>query len=183
MALDRTLFSVSVKESDKGREYWLNRPWLAVRRRDVQGADILVVPWEDFRENLPALFPQGTADFVAQLTLRGGPTLQLAIDGEVYQEILLHSKMHRLPTFVLNSVLLPALAGMLGNLLTEVFKAGGENDAVHLKVIVEGGHGHCISIDYEGPVEKMPSTLLEHAERCLPEGSDPAEPLTETSPT
>jgi hypothetical protein len=40
MSLDRTLFERSIKESDHSREYWLDRPWLNERRREVQGADV-----------------------------------------------------------------------------------------------------------------------------------------------
>lgn len=176
MALDRTLFEISVKESDKSREYWLDRPWLEARRDEVRSTDVLIVPWEDFREGSPALFPQGAADTVRQLAQFGNLTLGIAVDGDSYQEILMHSKMHRLPTMLVKVALLPALAGMLGNLMSD-FIIGGENgDKVELKLIVQGEHGKCISLDYSGPPNRLVETIVAETERCLPVSSNASEP-------
>lgn len=169
MALDRTLFEISVKESDKGREYWLGRPWLAQRRADVQQADVLIVPWEDFRENEPALFPKGAADLALRLAELGPLSVELAVDEDQYQEILLHSKMHRIPTVLATLLVLPAFAGMLGNLMTEAVKGGSDRDQVKMKLIVEGEHGRCIALEYEGPPNRLADTLLEEAGRCFPD--------------
>lgn len=169
MALDRTLFEVSVRESDRGREYWLARPWLVDRRAEVQRADVLVVPWEDFRDDEPALYPQGSADVVRQLAGYGALSLELAIDEDRYHEISMHSKMHRMPTMLVKIVLLPAVGGMLGNLMTELVKGGNHRDQVKLRVIVEGDHGRCASIDYEGPPGRLAHTLLAEADRCFPD--------------
>lgn len=178
MAFERTLFEISVKESDQSREYWLDRPWLSERRAEVQQADILVVPWEDFRENQPALFPQGAADLVRQIAQYGSLSLALAIDEDQYSEILLHSKMHRVPTMLITLVALPAFAGMLGNLMTDLVKGGSKQDQVQMKLIVEGDHGRCIALEYQGPPDRLADTLIKEAERCLPEpeSSPPPEP-------
>ena len=176
MALDRTLFEITVKESDRGREYWLDRPWLIDRREAALDADVLVVPWEDFREGESALFPQGAADLVQQLSEKGPLTLFIAIDEERYQEILLHSKKHRFPTMLVKAIALPALAGMLGNIMSDLIKGGKSSDTVEITVVVEGDHGHCISLAYQGPPSRVTDTLLKEAERCLP-------PTAPTSPT
>lgn len=177
MTLERTLFEISVKESDQGREYWLDRPWLSERRAKVQQADILVVPWEDFRENQPALFPQGAADLVRQIAQYGTLSLELAIDEAQYSEILLHSKMHRVPTMLVTLVALPAFAGMLGNLMTDLIKGGGKHDQVQMKLIVEGDNSRCIALEYQGPPDRLADTLVKEAERCLPEPEPSPTPL------
>ena len=183
MALDRTLFEISVKESDHGREYWLERPWLSDRRPEVQRADILIVPWEDFRDNEPALFPQGAADFVRRLAEYGSLSMELAIDEDRYHEILLHSKMHRVPTMLVTLLALPALAGMLGNLMTDLVKGSGNSDQVKMKLIVEGAHGRCIALEYEGPPERLADTLIKEADRCFPEQNADHAPATDSTPS
>lgn len=169
MPLDRTLFEVSIKESDKGREYWLSRPWLEDRRSTVQQADVLVVPWEDFRDDEPALYPKGASDFVNDLSSTGSLSMELAVDEDHYFEIMLHSKLDRLPTMLVTLVALPALAGMLGNLMTNVVTGGNESGQVKMKVIVEGEYGRCVSLDYEGPPTRLAETLLQESYRCFPE--------------
>lgn len=168
MALDRTLFEISVKESDRGREYWLDRPWLKDRRNDVRSADILVVPWEDFREGAPALYPQGSADFIRDLSRYGSLTFELAIDEEEYREILLHSKLIRLPVMVVTLVALPALAGMLGNLMSDAVKGNDKPDQVEMSVIVQD-HGCNIWVNYKGPPDRLADSLRQEASRCFPQ--------------
>lgn len=183
MALDRTLFEISLKESDQNREYWLNRPWLAARRSDVQSADILVVPWEDFREGAPALFPQGSADLVRELSQLGSLTFELAIDEDQYQEILLHSKQFRIPMMVVTMLAVPALAGMLGNLMSDAVKGNDTTDQVEMSLIIQGDHGRSVSLRYKGPPGRLAETLVAEAMRCFPDQSvAPAlEPLPDGS--
>lgn len=168
MALDRTLFEIRVKESDQNREYWVNKPWLQDRRADVRCADILVLPWVDFREEGETLFPLGTADIVAMIAAATDLTVGVAVDRTGYKEILLHSKEHRFPTLLVNSLILPAVAGVLSNLATDAIKGVQGPATVELRVIVEGDHGRCISVDYKGPPDRLSTELLDEVNRCLP---------------
>jgi hypothetical protein len=70
-------------------------------------------------------------------------------------------------------VALPALAGMLGNLMSDVLKGGGKEDQVKIKLIVEGDHGRCIALEYEGPPDRLADTLVKEADRCFPNASAP----------
>jgi hypothetical protein len=187
MSMDRTLFELSVKESGYNRAYWLKQPWLEVRLDDVRAADVLVVPWENFRPEQPALFPLGSGDLVRSLREMGALTFEFAIDEDQYGEILLHSKATRLPAMIVTSLMLPALAGMLGNLMSDLVQNGGPKDAVEMRVIVEGDHGRCIAIDYRGPPSRAVDALVTEAERCLPkplppehssQGRSPQQPKT-----
>lgn len=166
--LERTLYSVDVKESDRGREYWAARPWIGAALEGVRTAPILVVPWEDMRENLPVAFPQGTDAFVKRLRARGEFDFAIAATPEVYAEISLHSKVWRFPTLLVTHLLLPALAGALGDEIHDVIQKGSSNDTVELRVIVEGDHGKAISIEYKGPPSRAVDTLTTEAGRHLP---------------
>lgn len=168
MALERTLFEIRVKECKENREYWLSRPWLSTRRDSVLGADVLVVPWENFRENQAALYPKGSTEVISELARQGPLSIALAVDDEQYVEILLHSKMQRLPALLVTHVALPALAGMLGNLMYDSIAEDDEVEQVQIKLIVQGENGQCVSLDYSGPPGRLAETLIEEASRCFP---------------
>lgn len=167
MTVNQTLFEIKVTESNKNREYWISRQWLSDRRSDVTSADILAVPWENFREGDAALYPQGTGEFI-NLLKRHSLNVDIAIDEQHYHEILLHSKLYRLPTLVVTLVALPALAGIIANLVTELMTGSPADDRVKFNVIVQGIHGKCISIEYEGPANRLAESLVSEASRCLP---------------
>lgn len=50
----------------------------------------------------------------------------------------------------------------------DVVAKGSPTDTVEMKVIVEGEHGKCISIEYKGEPGRALDTLTKEAERCLP---------------
>lgn len=168
MAIERTLFEISVKESDCNREYWLKKPWLATRRNDIQDTDVLVVPWENFRENEPALFPKGSIDVVAELSDCGPLSIAFAVDDDHYVEILLHSKKLRMPAMLVTYIAFPALAGMLGNLMSDALKRDTEVDQVEMKIIVQGENGQCIALEYSGPPGRLAETMVDQVARCFP---------------
>ena len=178
MAIPRSLFEVVVKESNENRQFWLNQEWLQERKKQVENAEILAVPWINFREDQPALFPLGSDDVVNELRRFGGTVIDFAIDEINYREIMMHSDTYRLPKLFLKNIVLPALAGLLGNLMTEYLKAGAETDRVEVTLIIEGDHGKCISLDYKGPPTRLVETILSESNRCFPKSvSSNKEPI------
>jgi hypothetical protein len=173
--MDRTLFHVEVKESSQGRSYWLDRPWMQTQRLAARDADILVVPWENFREGFPAVFPQGTSQFVVQLREATGSTVAIAIDKDQYVEITLHSNVKRYATLLVTLVALPTVASTIGNLLSHAIEGAKPDDTVELKLLVEDHGDKCISIEYKGPPGRAVETVVKEAERCLPPAKE--EPL------
>lgn len=169
--MERTFLHIDVKETSHNREYWASRPFLGDQAAKVRSADILIVPWEDFREGQAVLFPQGTSDFFLRLQ-KAGADVALAVDSKQYAEIALHAKAWRIPTLVVSALLLPALAGFLGDVLHDAVTDVGANDTIEMKVIVEGSNGRCISVDYKGAPSRALDTILDEAERCLPEITD-----------
>jgi hypothetical protein len=179
VTLDRTLYEIRVKETDRNREYWVSRPWLADRRDEVREAAILIVPWENFRNEEATLFPRGTTDVAARIREVSGVSVAIAVDRLAYKEIMLHSKEHRLPTIFVREVLLPTLVGILATLAADAVMHGTPNDTVEVSVIVEGEQGRCISVEYKGPATRLAETVVKETERCLP----PKLPVGKVSPT
>lgn len=168
--VERTLFDVTVKETSQNREYWAGREWIAEAESRVRTAKILVLPWEDFREGYPVMFPQGTSDFVKRLRAAGAE-VELAATPEIYREIALHAHSWRFPTILVGAFLLPTLANVLGAEIHDIIAKGSPSDTIEMKVIIESDHGKCISIEYKGTPSRALDTLTQEAARCFPERS------------
>jgi hypothetical protein len=168
MSLHRTLLAIDVTETDKGKDYWASRPWLS-NDEDVRAADVLIVPWENFREEKPALFPQGTGDFYREL-LAGlaNHRIAVAVDQAKYEELALHADELRLPTLFITLVALPFVINLLSAKIDRLLSDPSPVSLVEMQVIVEGQQGPCLSIKYKGPPSGMIETISKQAANCLP---------------
>jgi hypothetical protein len=168
MALNKTFLDLEVAETDKDRAYWASRPWLT-NADDVRSADVLLVPWENFRENKPALFPEGSGDLYRELSKAlAGQRIAVAIDQNKYEEIALHADAWRLSTLFVTLVALPLLVNLLSSKVDRWLSDPAPPQTVEMEIIVEGNWGHCLSIKYKGPPSEMIETISKQAERCLP---------------
>jgi hypothetical protein len=168
MTLNRTLLHIEVTETEKGRGYWATRPWLT-SGDDVRAAEIVVVPWEDFRENKPALFPHGTSDFYPELLAASSERgLAIAVDQTAYEEIALHANEMRLPTLFITYLALPFLINLLSAKVDRWLVEPAPVKTVEMEVIIEGDKGKCFSIKYKGPPSGMLETISKQAENCIP---------------
>lgn len=159
--LDKTLFQVSVKETTKNFDYWASRPWLsAATSASVRSSQLVIVPWEDFRQDNPILFPNGTTDWFE--LLREKLVIQIAAEEENYKEIALHANIWRIPTILLTAVALPVFTQILADQIQQKYFQHSD-DQLEMRVIVNGENGACIEIDYKGPPEKAVDSVLSNA--------------------
>ncbi|MDF2797387.1 MAG: hypothetical protein K0R85_131 [Devosia sp.] len=179
---------VEVQQSDFSRSYWVSRTWMSsASAAALQNADVIVVPWEDFRPNRPALFPEGTSDLVRHL--RHGVSIGVAIDQDKYEEIALYSNAWRLPTLICTYAVIPLLVNLLSNEVDRRFIFKQEETPVSIvsvELIVEGPLGQCVSIKYNGPANKLPDELLKQVDACFPKADQtlsnpPAQPTAEAT--
>jgi hypothetical protein len=170
METKTTLFRVDVSQTEKDREYWATRPWISNdASQKLRAADVLIIPWENFREGHPALFPQGTTDFLSSLVHRlPENAFAVAVDQEMFEEIALHARRVRWPTIMVTAVLLPLLVNVLTELAKKLIDEHPHEQSIQMHLLVEGKHGHCIEIDYDGPANDLARTLTEQADKCLP---------------
>lgn len=166
--LTRTLLSLEVLESDKGKEYWASRSWLSPETAArVRSACFVVVPWENFRNDSPILFPLGTTDFVAILNTSELAPVVIAVDQDSYREIALHANEWRLPTILCTTVLLPVFLNVLSNHVDRWLFSHQNISIVEEELIVDDENGRCFSIRYKGPPEDLITTFHAQAEACL----------------
>lgn len=158
--------TIEVSNSDLDRAYWVARPWVsAATAATLQNSDVLVVPWENFRPDRPALYPEGTSDVVKNL--RRELKVDVAIDRDQYAEIALYADAWRLPTLFCQYAAIPLLINLLSNEVDRRFLNSSEKPSVSIELIVEGPSGQCASIKYKGPAEKLPDELLNQAGACF----------------
>jgi len=170
-ALSRKLFSIDVTETRKGREYWRTRDWAPSDDvRQISTAQILVFPWEEFREGVPAVYPQGTSDFLTELRDAFSERYEVGFvePADGYSEVALHSKTWRIPLLFVSAVAVPILVNVISDRIDSLFPRSEDDDIVELTIIAEGKTGRCIQIDYSGPVDGMPDAIINQVERCLP---------------
>lgn len=171
--LEKTLLQVTVLETGHDRDYWATRPYVGDQAAAVRAADLIVAPWEDFREGQPVLFPESSTDLIAQLREVFGDQLAVAVDTDGYAEIALYGKASRLPTLFVTYVLLPALAGALGDTIHDRFAGAVPTATVEMRVVVESEHGRCISVEYKGPPDRALDTVIAEVDRCFPKAAAP----------
>jgi hypothetical protein len=173
MSLNRTLFQVEVTESDKGRDYWATRSWVA-SGEEIRSADVVVVPWENFREGKGALFPQGTTSYYRELTeALKSSRVTMGVDQTAYEEIALHADANRLATILVSLVVLPFVVNLLSSKVDRWISDSNPPTAIEMEMIIEGDHGKCVSIKYKGPPGVLIENITKQAEACLPRIAKP----------
>jgi hypothetical protein len=174
MALDRILFRLEVSETDRTRAYWAAKPWATGELRDQIGsADLVIVPWEEFRQDKPALFPEGASDIIRTLCAElAGNKVVVGIDRDKYEEIALYANEWRLPTVVCTVLIIPLLNGVLANHIDRWTMGLSRDATVEMEVIAEGAQGRCFSLKYKGPPNKLIDNLSEQMKQCF----EPARP-------
>ncbi|AUQ49029.1 hypothetical protein PhaeoP83_00721 [Phaeobacter inhibens] len=164
--MKRTLLEVTVSETDEDRDFWATRQWARDNVEGIRKAEIIVVPWIDFRKDAEVLFPQGTTDFVR--SLQEALPIVVGVDRSAYAEVALYANTKRLPAIFVTSLMLPALAGALGNILSEQVTGSQTAEFIEMRLIVENQGAPCISVEYKGPPGRAVDTLLDYIERCVP---------------
>lgn len=164
--MNRTLLEVTVSETDEDRDFWATRPWARDSVEGIRKAEIIVVPWVDVRKDAEVLFPQGTTDIV--LALREALPIVVGVDSSAYAEVALYANIKRLPAIFVTSLMVPALAGALGNILSDQVTGSQPAEFIEMRLIVESQGGPCISVEYKGPPGRAMDTVLDYIERCVP---------------
>lgn len=183
---------ITVERTEKGREYWAKRPFvgdlIAGRIRD---ADLVIVPWEGFRDFDGPVFPVGTESFYTFMkeNMPSGSIVEVAVDDDKYTEVALHGAL-----VIVGTVLVTGLGGIalnvISGLITEYVKsrfpkmfvpqASASADRIRVQVIVDSVSGGVLGMTYEGPPQLLESELADVFKKVA-SGEEVANP--ESQPT
>jgi hypothetical protein len=168
--MDKTLFSLTVAETERNRNFWTTQSWITgVTATTARKSDVLILPWDDFRDGHPALFPQGTTDFIKALRARTNHSLAIAVDQSSYREIALHAFEWRLPKILCNTLVIPVFLNVLASYIYEELQSHPDTQIVQQELIVDDEQGRCISIQYKGPPNDLVETFKQQISACFPD--------------
>lgn len=156
---------IRITQGQQGFAYWLSRPYLEEsKRRALSEVRVLVVPMEGYAKHEGIAFPETTTDVYG--VLKGhleanGSVALCAPDAELHQ-LELHDDHVRLPTLLVQWVMLPVVTSVIGNFITSLLKKkrSPEKVKVESKIIVDtGGGAKTCEISYSGPADQYEATI------------------------
>lgn len=165
---EKLLISIEVAQTEHDRQYWVSRPYITDQdiRGIVHAADVLLFPWEKFRDQHD-LFPQGAGDFFKYLEQKlPGKVVAIAIDRDKYKEITLHAHEFRLPSVLVKETFVAIVVSLAVHFLTQQLADPG-NDIVQFEILVESPSRPCIAVKYKGPVDQLSERILTEVDKCL----------------
>lgn len=127
---------LTVEESDYTFDYWLNKPYIGNElKENLKKANLLLVPFENFRNNPEPVFMAGSDSLLEFLLKNKTPELHpdICIEDQNYRELRLHDITIVLGAFVVTSIAAPVLADLISEYLKRlIFKEKDES-----KIIVD----------------------------------------------
>jgi len=167
--MDKPLFSLTVSETDRNRNFWTTQLWITdITAAKARESDVLILPWDDFRDGHPTLFPQGTTGFIKAISGSTPLRLAIAVDQSSYREIALHAFEWRLPKLLCNTIIAPVLLNVLASYIFEELQSHPDTQIVQQELIVDDENGRCISIQYKGPADDLVNTFKQQISACFP---------------
>ncbi|PFA60042.1 hypothetical protein CN402_15595 [Bacillus sp. AFS015896] len=127
---------------------------------DLKRANLLLVPYEDFRTIEDPVFPEDTMKFYEFIKDYDDDNLigDICISDENYVELELHADLISLANMVVTIFVLPIVPGLITNYIDRKFQ--GRKTDVKIKVnmtVVDGEKS--TSISYEGDADKFEETI------------------------
>lgn len=120
-----------ITDTEEDFDFWINQPFVPIEiRKELYGAQILVVPDIDFREKSGPSFPIGTEEVLGffKKNIPEGATVDICVGDQQYQELALYANTKNLGHFIIVAIVVPLFV----NLLTEYIK---ENIVKHENAI------------------------------------------------
>lgn len=123
----------------------------------IKAADILLLPYADFRGYRDCLFPEQTYQFFTHLmkeAKRQSLTVDLAVSDEDYKEIELHADVVNIADVLIQWVLFPVVTGMISTYLYDLVRQRKKKINANIKISVEK-NGKAKTIHFEGDIENF----------------------------
>jgi hypothetical protein len=158
--LGREFLTFEVTETSEGIGYWLDQAWVdETQRQDLIDASILAVPNAGGEDG--PVFPVGTTEFIARLqeVLGSDGRVALAIRSSDYQELLLRSKVWRLPTLLLTYGVLPVAMNILSSRIDELLPGHKAGDTTEITLVVDGPNHKALKLHYKGGAHDLGQML------------------------
>lgn len=132
---------------------------------DIKQANMLLIPYEGFRNYDKPVFPEETMHFYNFIKEYENEELigEICISDEDFVELELHADLISIADMVVNSGVLPIVIGLVTNYIDR--KLQGHNTEAKVKVnITEVDGSKSTNLYYEGDADKFEETLKAYKE-------------------
>lgn len=123
----------------------------------IKTADILLLPYADFRGYQNCLFPEQTYQFFTHLmkeAKKQSLSVDLAVSDEDYKEIELHADVVNLADIIIQWVLFPVVINMISSYLYDLVQQRKKKMKANIKITVEKS-GKARTVNFEGDIESF----------------------------
>ncbi len=168
--------TLRVSETDISFERIYKKPYIPSEYRDeIQKANFLIIPNENFRDEGDVLFPETTREFFEFVRENSNNEViaDIAISDEDFQRIELHSAAIDVATIIVESALFSIALNIISSFLYDlVMKYHRKPDETSAKVKIiteETATKKTKMITYEGPVSGVKESLEQAAKDLFAE--------------
>lgn len=147
--------------SDKGFEYWVNRPYIeSDLKKGLLKANVLIVPAENFRDVPYQVFPIQTVELFEYIKDNAPQdvTIDLCASDKDYRELALHGDIVQVASMVIQYAVWPIVIGIVSRYIYDRLGIGAENANVKSELFIEK-EGKTIALKYDGPASSYENTL------------------------
>ncbi|ACV62395.1 hypothetical protein Dtox_1531 [Desulfofarcimen acetoxidans DSM 771] len=123
----------------------------------IKTADILLLPYTDFKGYQNCLFPEQTYQFYTHLmneAEKQSLSVDLAVSDEDYKEIELHADVVNIADILIQWVLFPIVTGMISAYLYDLVRQRKKKMNANVKITVEK-NGKAKTVSFEGDIESF----------------------------
>jgi len=123
----------------------------------IKVADILLLPYMDFRGYQNCLFPEQTYQFFTHLvkeTKKQSLSVDLVVSDEDYKEIELHADVINIADILIQWVLFPSVINMISSYLYDLVQQRKKKMNANIKITVEK-NGNAKTVSFEGDIENF----------------------------
>lgn len=140
----------------------INKSYISKNKKEeLINSDIIFLPLENFRKNVPLVFHSGTADFYKYLKINSIEfQTSLCIEEEDYKEIILHNNTFRFGELILNLLVAPLIVNALWYYISSKLLAKNK-DRIEVNIkIVNKKENTYTEIDFKGSVENFENKVI-----------------------
>lgn len=123
----------------------------------IKAADILLLPYADFRGYQSCLFPEQTYEFYTYLikeAKKQNLSVDIGVSDEDYKEIELHADVVNIAEVLIQWVLFPVVTGMISAYLYDLVRQRKKKMNANVKITVER-NGKTKTVNFEGNIENF----------------------------
>jgi hypothetical protein len=162
---------VETKESDLTFESISTKEYYPKELDDsIIKANVLLVPFENFRSGYNALFPENTKELFDYLKDNENDKLKVEIiaNDDTFKEIELHDATILITSFLVTSIIAPFVINLISNFVYDKIKSR-EKKAKDVQVKMDvyyqkKRNEKSIKITYDGPADKMEEIITKTIE-------------------